>query len=379
MMMTDNYDEIRPYYNHEMPAAMQRIVEDENFAALSEFVFPGKTIEEVRKIVLNVKSADDFQITLMANFVRRVMDHSSTEFTYDGIENIHRETAHLYVSNHRDIMLDSALFQQILKWNGFNTSRITFGDNLMISQLAIDIGKSNKMFTVKRGGSMRDFYNNSLQLSNFIRHSITVENESIWIAQRNGRTKNGNDETDQGVIKMFCMSNPDYLSSIDDLNIVPIAVSYEIESCDVLKTREMYLSRFSKYEKQKGEDLVSILTGINQQKGKIHISICEPIRKEELECVDKQNDVAFHQAVARLIDKHIYLKYKLMSNNFIAHDLRSQSLTYKSRYTAQEKATFEKMLENAINTIEGEKDIIRDIYLGIYANPVDNVLKVREI
>lgn len=374
--MTNDYDSIRPYFEHEMPAAMQRIVDDKYFPDLAKYVFPDKTLEEVKAIVLSVKTADDFQILAMSNLVQSVIRNSVSEFSYDGIENISKEKAHLFVSNHRDIMLDSAFLQQVLHWNDFKTTRITFGDNLMISQLAIDIGKSNKMFTVKRGGSMRDFYNNSLELSSFIRQSITVEKESIWIAQRNGRTKDGNDETDQGVIKMFCMSEPKCPKSIEELNIIPIAVSYEIESCDVLKTREIYMSRFGKYEKQKGEDLTSILTGVNQSKGKVHISICEPITIDELECVDQQNEVAFHQSAARLIDKHIYMKYKLMSNNFIAHDLRSQTSTYQSHYSEQEKAFFQKMLDNALNSIEGEKDVIRDIYLGIYANPVDNVLKV---
>ena len=177
----------------------------------------------------------------------------------------------MYLSNHRDIMLDASLLQNALLMNGFDTTEITFGANLMQGQLVIDIGKSNKMFRVERpGGSIREFYKASMHLSEYIRHTIVEKKQSVWIAQRNGRTKDGKDRTDQGIINMFRMSSEGKSTSLSQLNLLPVSVSYEWEPCDILKTLELYAKRQGPYLKKPGEDLNSILTGILQPKGRVH-------------------------------------------------------------------------------------------------------------
>ena len=262
--------------------------------------------------------------------------------------------------------------QYILYKNGHETTEITFGANLMSSPLVIDIGKANKMFRVERGGNMKDFYQSSKHLSDYIRYVLTEKGQSLWIAQRNGRTKDGHDLTDQGIIKMFCMSEPaDKIKALSELHIVPVSVSYEWESCDILKALELYESRFSKYIKKPGEDLNSILTGIAQPKGRVNITFCDELSEADLHQFDHCTNNEYHRLVAQLIDQRIYEAYQLTPNNYIAHDLRYGQQLYRDHYTDAEYDAFVTYLER-LNTFDiPEPDVLRDIYLGIYANPVD--------
>jgi len=373
--MSNNFDDIRPYTNDEIPAAMKRIAESEYLNPLAKFVFPDMTLNQVQKLLLSCKNIDDFQVNVMYQFNKQVIAQTTNQFSCNGFEHLDPKKNYLFVSNHRDIVLDASLLQSAFHDAGLRTTEITFGSNLMNPQLVIDIGKSNKMFKVARGGNAREFYNNSIHLSEYIRFTLTEKGESVWIAQRNGRTKDGKDATDQGIIRMFCMSKrEDVVQSVEELNIVPIAISYEWESCDLLKTRELYLSREgAKYEKQKGEDLTSILTGITQQKGNVHFSICKPLEKKEYQVFSQDNK--FYYNLAHLIDEKIFLNYKLWNTNYIAHDLRSGTNRFATHYTQEEKERFLQRYHHIVNQIEGEKEVIASIFLGIYANPIDNIIK----
>jgi hypothetical protein len=370
--MQNKFDDIRPYDPSEIPPAMRRIAESEYFGILSQYVFPNKNIEDIRDMVRHIRTTDEFQKKVMYQANRQIL-HSITDLSFEGLDQLDPQKNYLFVSNHRDIMLDSSLFQYILHCNGFRTTEITFGSNLMNSQLVVDIGKANKMFKVIRSSNIRDFLKNSMHLSEYIRYTIKEKGESIWIAQRNGRTKDGNDATDQGIIKMFCMSkSSDPINSVDELNIVPVAISYQIEPCDILKTRELYLSQFcDRYIKQSGEDLNSILTGIMQQKGYVNISFCKPVMKKELE-FDHKIPNEFYKNVAALIDKRIYGHYKLYNNNYIAHDMRSGKTACSENYTKEEKEVFVMRYNYMLDQIDGNKETLTSIFLGIYANPVDN-------
>ena len=230
------------------------------------------------------------------------------------------------------------------------------------------------MFKVARpGGSIKDFYEKSLHLSEYIRHVIREKKQSVWIAQRNGRTKNGIDATDQGIVKMFCMSeNADKIKALSELNIVPVSVSYEWESCDILKALELYESQNRKYTKKPGEDLNSILTGILQYKGRVHFEICEPLRVEELRAFENKTNNEYHIAVAKLLDRRINAAYRLFPNNYIAHDMLYGNMKYSSLYSDEQKRAFQRHLTklDRYDTCDVEK--LKEIFLGIYANPVDN-------
>ena len=373
------FDDIRPYYDSEIPAAMERIVSSDFFGLLCTYVYPGKKPEDVKKMMLSFKTIRDFQLEVMRCVNEQVIARSITEFTYSGVDKLDPKKQYLFVSNHRDIMLDACLLQYILYKNGHETTEITFGSNLMSSPLVIDIGKSNKMFRVERGGNMKDFYLSSKNLSEYIRYVLTEKGQSMWIAQRNGRTKDGKDQTDQGIIKMFCMSEPaDKIKALSELNIIPVSVSYEWESCDILKALELYESRFSKYIKKPGEDLNSILTGIAQPKGRVNFTFCDQITEAELRQFDGLTNNEYHRAVAQLIDQRIISAYQLTPNNYIAHDLLYGQQLYHDHYTDEERSAFETFMER-LNTFDiSEPDVLKDLYLGIYANPVDSKLALKE-
>ena len=374
--MVNDFDDIRPYYEEEIPAAMQRLTDSDAFPLLASYVYPGVPLEEVRQRVRGFKTVREFQSDTMYKVNEQVIERSMTAFSGSGLEHLDPHKHYLYVSNHRDIMLDASLLQYFLLKNGFDTTEITFGANLMTSPTVIDIGKSNKMFRVERpGGDIKAFYRASLHLSEYIRYVIKEKGQSVWIAQRNGRTKDGRDATDQGIIKMFCMSEQrDKIKALAELNIVPIAVSYEWEPCDILKVLELYQSQYTRYVKKPGEDLNSILTGILQPKGRVHFELTEPLTAEELSAFESMTNNEYHKEVARLIDKKINKAYRLWPNNYIAHDLLYGNTRYRSMYTDEDYNAFiahMAVVERYEDTCDIEQ--LKELFLGIYANPVEHI------
>ena len=373
-METKLFDDIRPYNAEEIPAAMQRIAYSSSFPILAAYVYPGEPLDDVRKRIANYTTVKEFQEETMSMVNERVIKNSITDFSCSGLDKLDPDQQYLYVSNHRDIMLDSSLLQYFLVQNGFDTTEITFGANLMMSPLIIDIGKCNKMFKVERpGGSIKEFYRCSKHLSDYIRYALNEKKQSVWIAQRNGRTKDGNDATDQGIVKMFCLSCPeDKIKAIGQLHIVPVAISYEWESCDILKTLELYESQFAKYTKKPGEDLNSILTGIVQPKGKVHIELCDPVSYAELSKFEHMTNNEYHKAVAKLLDNRINTAYRLYPNNYVAYDLRYGTTKYVDYYTQPEKDAFVERVKLLERYDTCDVETLKDIFLGIYSNPVNN-------
>ncbi len=374
MEKNPQFDDIRPYYEEEIPAAMQRIATSDVFPLLASFVYPGESIEKIRERVCAFTTTKEFQHDTMRRVNEQVIARSTTGATISGLDRLDPDKNYLFVSNHRDIMLDASLLQYFFVINGFETTEITFGANLMMNPVVIDVGKSNKMFRVERpGGDLKEFYRKSLHLSEYIRYTIKEKKQSVWIAQRNGRTKNGIDATDQGIIKMFCMSEPhNKIKALADLHIAPVAISYEWEPCDILKALELYESQYTRYTKKPGEDLNSILTGIMQQKGRMHIELCQPISVAELSAFENQTNNEYHKSVAKLIDRRINTNYRLYPNNYIAHDLLYGNTKYRDMYTDEQYETFQKRLSKLDKYDTCDIDRLKEIFVGIYSNPVDN-------
>ena len=374
MEKNPQFDDIRPYYEEEIPAAMQRIATSDVFPLLASFVYPGESIEKIRERVCAFTTTKEFQHDTMRRVNEQVIARSTTGATISGLDRLDPDKNYLFVSNHRDIMLDASLLQYFFVINGFETTEITFGANLMMNPVVIDVGKSNKMFRVERpGGDLKEFYRKSLHLSEYIRYTIKEKKQSVWIAQRNGRTKNGIDATDQGIIKMFCMSEPhNKIKALADLHIAPVAISYEWEPCDILKALELYESQYTRYTKKPGEDLNSILTGIMQQKGRVHIELCQPISVAELSAFENQTNNEYHKSVAKLIDRRINTNYRLYPNNYIAHDLLYGNTKYHDMYTDEQYEAFQKRLSKLDKYATCDIDRLKEIFVGIYSNPVDN-------
>ncbi|MBQ5486007.1 MAG: 1-acyl-sn-glycerol-3-phosphate acyltransferase [Bacteroidales bacterium] len=374
MVRNQKFDDIRPYYDDEIPAAMKRIAASDTFPLLASYAFPDRKVEEVRAMVEGLCTVDEFQTKVMWFVNEQIVKRSMTSYTVSGIEALDPSGQYLFVSNHRDIMLDASVLQNILHAHGFETSEITFGANLMCTPLVIDIGRSNKMFRVERGGNMKEFYQSSVHLSEYIRHVITEKHQSVWIAQRNGRTKDGNDATDQGIVKMFGISKrDDKIKALSELHIVPLSISYEWETCDYMKALELYQSRYEKYVKKQGEDLSSILSGITSFKGNVHLSFCPMITEDDLRQFDSLTSIEYNREVARLMDERIFSGYKLTPNNFIAHDIRFGKHEFLgAKYSEEQKERFVFHMSKLDKYDVEEPEILRDIFLGIYSNPVDN-------
>jgi hypothetical protein len=372
----DQFEVIRPYNDDEVNPAIQRVIVNPLFKGMVNYLYEGQDYNQVIERFRNIKSVDGFQKAFSDHAVKRTLEKTANGLTTTGADKLDTSKGFLFVSNHRDIVLDSAIMQILLLQNGHNTSQITFGSNLMTSQLIIDLGKLNKMFTFYRGGSRVEQYHNAMLHSAYIHHTIKNTNESIWIAQRDGRTKNGDDRTQTGLLKMFSLGSKDICESLANLNIVPLTISYEYEPCDVFKVREAYFSEKGKYIKGENEDFESVMYGITKYKGKIHMEFGVPlndfIRKLSESSAD-QNEKAL--LIAQEIDRQNHLNYKLNGVNYIAHDLLFANNNHLNKhYSADEVIQFEDYIAQKLLLIEGDKAKLRDYFIRMYANPVINYL-----
>jgi hypothetical protein len=368
------FDDIRPYNDSEVHPALERIVANPLLSNIAKYLFPGKDENLFKQLLLSCNTKDDFQIKVMSGVVEKILADTSKGLTYEGLEYFDGGAKHLIVSNHRDIVLDSAIIQLILFRHDVPRTEIAVGDNLITSSFIEDITRCNRMIKVIRSTSPREVYTTSKVLSEYMRYRVSNQISSIWIAQRNGRTKDGIDVTEQGLLKMFDMSGSgDFVKDFNELSIMPASISYEYEPCDILKAIELYITRRQKYVKAEGEDLNSILTGIMQPKGRIHIQFNEPLTEEEVNAAAELDKNERFKALGIAMDRKIIANYKLWPNNYIAYDMLNGEGRFADEYTAEEKVAFEGYL-NAImqksDKMEVDKAELKEILLGIYANPV---------
>lgn len=362
---------LAPYQDQDIPAAMQRVAQDPLFEPAVRFVFPQLSLDQAREKLAQVRTISDFQLNWMYEFNQQVIARSMAGFSYSFAEPLDPHAGYLFVSNHRDIVLDSSLLQMVLVDNGFPTSLITYGNNLVFNKFVEDIARSNKMVEVVRDASPRQMLTYSQALSTYIQSAIT-QGQSCWIAQRNGRTKDGVDMTQPGVVKMLSMGGltSDHVANYKALHIVPMAISYEYESCDFLKARECYLKGCldnpALYKKEKRDDFDSVLTGILQPKGRVHIALGNPLDLDGFAGNPKDKN-AVCGYVAHLIDCQIRQYYTLYPSHYIAYDMLYGGHAFADRYTASDVDAFLARLDT-LKSMGLEQ--AQSIFLGIYANPV---------
>lgn len=374
-----DFSSIEPYTREEVPKAINRLAHNPMFGRLVKTMNPKVDVGSFAALMECITTCDELQYMVMRPLIFQIVKRSMTSFTYDGLENIEKDKQYIFVSNHRDITLDAGLIDVALISNGFKTPEIGFGNNLMKNDFIIDLFRLNKMFTIIRDGSRREFYNNSVFLSHYIHHVLFEKKSSVWIAQRNGRTKDGNDRTDQGLLKMFSMAgNGDFEADFNALNIVPVAISYELEPCDTMKTLAVYASQTGLYEKTAHEDVLSIMQGISQPKGDVHLSICKPISGEEVaKCATLNKNERF-TALAEIIDHRIHQNYKLHKTNYIAADLLESNARFESHYTTEQLEQFVDYVERIPykGPSMAAESKLTEIFLSLYASPVYNQLKI---
>lgn len=368
-----DFEDIRPYSAEEFASAWNRIKDHPTFHAALHYLFSDNERKNIIEDFPNFSSTRDFQLKIMHRAIRNILSKSSAGLSSGGFENISPNESYTFISNHRDIFLDSGILQILLVEHGHDTSEITFGNNLMVNQFLIDIGKVNKMFTVYRTGNRREIYDNSIRLSNYMRFAITSKKQSTWIAQRNGRTKNGWDETQVGLLKMLQVSKPDnFEESFAELNIVPVSISYEFEPCDILKVRENYYSLQGNYTKSADEDVKSILAGVTENKGRVHLQLGQPLNSA-LPQIAKASDSM--KALNYFMDAEINGSYQLFATNYIAFDLLHSKSETNSQYTGEQKEYFIHYMHDKLKLVQGDEHILQKLFLELYANPVTNSRK----
>ena len=371
----EDLENIQPYNDEEAVAALQKLARHPAIPVISKYIFPEFPIGTLRKMLMDIKGVDDFQYSIVSKAVNVVVGRSSSGFTYEGVENLRKINGKfLAVSNHRDIVLDPALTQWMLMLNNVPLTEICVGSNLLANGVVETLLRSNRMITVIRGISAREVYLSSQILSKFIRSEITSGKSSVWIAQREGRTKNGLDVTEQGLLKMFDMSGTgDFKANFKELNIVPMSISYEYEPCDYRKAREILIKQMTgEYHKKEDEDMHSILTGIRQWKGGIHLSVGAPLTDKEITRSSWYEKNDRYQAIRRILDERIISGYRLWKTNYMGYDLMTSGSKYSDKYTQEDLKKFREYTEHKLSRAEKklDKNVLRDIFWHIYGNPV---------
>jgi 1-acyl-sn-glycerol-3-phosphate acyltransferase len=361
-MKNTTFDDIRPYYDSEIPAAIERIAQWELIPQILRFIYPKEKVSDTMDRLRAVKTVKELQTTFMVDAIHRIVKTTSDGFECSGYENIKRGQSHLFVSNHRDITLDAFLLQMVFIDRQCDTSYIIFGNNLLETPLMRDLYFSNKLIQMERGGNPRAFYRSLQHLSQYIHHLIVEQNQSVWIAQKNGRSKDGIDSTAPAIIKMLTLgADTPATQTLADLHIVPLSVSYEWDPCDLMKANELYQKEHGEYHKVEGEDTNSVATGIVGSKGHIHLSIGKPLTASELIPPDGE-DLADH--VATVLDRRIQHLYHLMPTNYLAYDILNNTSQHRQRYSVDVKNKF---LQRMSQLPEGRP---QRIFLEMYANPV---------
>lgn len=378
MAETPDFSSIRPYEDHEIHEVFERLKNETTFLQLIQFLFPNYPTDAMMEKLLGVKTIKEFQHEVIYPYVLELLKNTTEGYSHSGLDKLDPKASYLFISNHRDIILDSAILNIILVGNGFDTTEIAIGDNLLIFPWITDLVKLNRSFIVKRNISVRQMMEASTLLSTYIRHTLTVKNRSIWIAQREGRSKDGDDRTQVSLLKMLNISGEKgFVDSFRQLKIVPVSISYELDPCDYLKAYEFQQKRDNpNYIKSQEDDLIHMGTGLKGRKGRVHFSFGTPINAEldAIEQMGNKNDQ--YQALAESIDEQIHSSYKLWPGNFVACDCICPSVNYSTHYTVSERKAFlDYINEHALRLKDCDFDFVYQSLLEMYANPVKNFVK----
>lgn len=374
----DTFKAIRPYNDSEVIDVISKYQDSKIFQKLIKHIYPSWSPETVANKVHKIKTIDQFHSLIIYPAIKAAIDRSTDGLSISGFENIKRGENYLFISNHRDIVLDSTLIFYVLFQNDYTIGETAIGSNLLISDLVTDIVKLNQNFIVSRNLPAREMILKSQELSQYMRSVIEEKKQSIWISHREGRTKDGNDKTNPGVLKMIAMDcKSDKIDYLLGLKIVPIAITYEYDSCDNLKASELAeIELTGSYQKDGSEDMKSIITGITQQKGRAHIAFGKPIKREDLK-LESDKIQEHYKALSDQIDYQIHQGFKLFSGNYVAYDMINEGNKYSDHYNAHEEAKFLEHINGILNTRTEKEgyETFKRILLNIYANPVVNQLE----
>ena len=370
------FDAIRPFYDAEVNEAIVSSINHPMMKALMNFSFPEVEDSVWKEQLKKTHSIRDFQCNFIYNSVQRVLEKTSDGLTTSGFEKLEKNTSYLFISNHRDILLDTSLLNASLFEHGLVMTASAIGDNLVTKSFIKILAKLNRNFLVQRGLTPREMLESSKLLSEYIGQLLLRENRSVWIAQREGRTKDGNDATNPGVLKMLGMGSDeqDLMDYFKKIKIVPVSISYEYDPTDALKMPQILAEANQEiYIKDKNEDFITLMRGVLGPKRRIHIHVGDVVNKEmDTIKVEFDNSNKQIQALAQVIDDSILSTYRLWPTNYIAYDIVNQTNTYSHMYSENEKSLFERRLEMRI---DHNNPLVLQSFLAMYANPVVNKLR----
>lgn len=378
--MEFNFDEIRCYKNEEVHAALERLSDEKQFIKVMSTIYPLLPKEVIKQRLMSFHTNYSFQKEIVYPFLQYLEATMTKGIDLNGLDRIDTNDSYLYISNHRDIILDSAFLCGKLIEKEMDTVEIAIGDNLLIFPWIEDLVRVNKSFVVKRGLSARQILESSKRLAAYIGYTIGEKHQSIWIAQREGRAKDANDRTQESLLKMFNMNGTgSFTENMSKLNICPLSISYEYDPCDFLKAKEMQQRRdFPNFKKEPQDDLLNMETGVMGYKGKVIYEITGSINKDlnriAVESSSKSEQITL---TAELIDKRIHSHYTIFANNKIAFDTLKGEGRFEQEYSDAEKLDFDKYLAFQIAKIDldnKDEEFLRFKLLEMYANPLINKL-----
>lgn len=368
------FKSIRPYIGEEIPAAVERLRQAEEFLALfSQMTGAEKSL--ISESLKGITSRDEFQARFFGPTIEKLLAGTTDAINVSGLEYIEKDKSYLFITNHRDIILDSAILNIMLRRQGCHYCEAAIGSNLLINDWVTDLVKLDACFIIERGLPVRDMISSANLRSHYLRDVILENKDSVWIAQKEGRTKNGDDRTQPSLLKMFRMSGPsDFVKNFKELRVTPVSISYEWEPCDALKTDELYQKTVGEYVKTPAADMQSMLEGLSVYKGRVNFAITPPLDQELDYLEDKDNHGDRIAELATLVDERIHKNFKLWPNNYIAYDLMHSTTQFADKYSEEEKAKFIQVMTQKIDKLSGNRSILNNIFLEIYANPVKNNL-----
>ena len=376
--VSPNFDDIRPLNNDEVKDAIEELVANKDFERAYQYIKSDLTWDQFVAAMRSCKTKEEFKSTLSRDAVMIVAKHTTFSLSISGRSRLPEgKPACTFMSNHRDIVLDASFLNVMLYDVGYGMTQVAIGDNLLIRPWIKTLVRLNNSFIVKRGVSVRQMLEVSGTLSAYIRHTITDTKESVWIAQREGRAKDSDDRTQGSVLKMLIMSGKkDILSNLMELNVVPVAISYEYDPCDYLKAKEFQQKRDDPdFVKCQRDDLLSMETGILNNKGRVHFTIGNPINDSlsELDPAMEKNELI--AAVASVIDKEIYKHYRFYPCNYVAYDMLTGTKRFSENYGLKDKKHFENYLQGQLDKIvlpNKDEAFLRTKILEMYSNPLKN-------
>lgn len=383
MIDEEKIRELGPYDDSVFKEKMAALVKEPGFLHAISYTMPKEEIPSLVNELLQLNNKYEFQHEIMFPFMEMLAKKTTSGISLGGAKYFNSALNYTFITNHRDIVLDASFLNLAFLRRGWPTCEVAIGNNLLIYDWITDLVKLNKCFIVKRNSSLREGLENAKNLSAYIHHTILDNKQSVWIAQREGRAKDSSDHTQESLVKMLALGGEgSFMESLKELNLMPVAISYEYDPNDYLKVREFLLKRRDpSFKKSQRDDLFSMETGLLQFKGKLHFQLTPRINTKIDQIGEFKDKNESAKAICRIIDQAIHRSYEIFEVNYIAFDILHNTTRFRRKYTAEQKEEFETYIQKQIekidvdNVTEEERNFMRELFLIMYSNPLKNKLR----